>query len=233
MKPLVIFGLFILTLVLVQSAQAQTADEIIEKHIAAMGGKEKMATLNSVKMEGNMSVQGTDVAITITKLHNTGARTDISVMGTENYQLVTPTKAVSFMPIQGQTEPTPMPEDQAKAGQNQLDLHSIFVDYQNKGTQVELQGKESVEGNECYKLKVTFKNGSVTTYYIDATTYRVDKTSMMLSYNGESVESATNYSNYKQLAEGFWFPFTTTNTRGQIDFDKIQVNITVDENIFK
>src|SRR5262245_12047596 len=121
MKNLIIFGMFILALVFVQFAQAQTADEVVNKYIDALGGKEKLSSLKSVRLTGNMNVQGNDIGITVTKLHMKGMRMDISVMGTDNYQIVTPGKGVSFMPIQGMASPTDMSEEQVKAAQSQLD----------------------------------------------------------------------------------------------------------------
>ena len=228
-----IFGLFIIAIVFAQFAQAQTVDEVIEKNITAMGGKEKLATLNSYRMEGSMSVQGTDVSITITKLHAVGSRTDISVMGTENYQIVTPTKGTVFMPVFGQASPQDMPDDQFKAGQNALDLHGTFVNYKDKGMQVELLGKESTDGIECYKLKVTFKNATVATYFIDTKTDRVYKVTAKAMVNGEATEAATTFSNYKQNADGFWFAYTNISPRGKTNYEKIVTNVPVDVNIFK
>jgi hypothetical protein len=233
MKPLMIFGLFVMAIVFAQFAQAQTVDEVIEKNITAMGGKDKLATLNSCRMEGAMSVQGTDVSITVTKLHGVGTRNDISVMNTENYQIVTPTKGIMFMPVFGQSAPQDMPDDQVKALQNTLDLHGTFVNYKDKGIQVELLGKESTDGIECYKLKATFKNGNVTNYFIDTKTDRLYKSTTKTMVNGEAVEAFTTFTNYKQTPDGYWFAYTTTNSRGQTDFDKIETNIKVDENIFK
>ncbi|MGF2413594.1 MAG: hypothetical protein ACQUYJ_14780, partial [Ferruginibacter sp.] len=133
MKSLMIFGLFIMTIVFAQFANAQTADDVVGKYIAAMGGKEKLNALKTVKMEGNLSVMGNDVAIVITKKHLVGMRVDISVMGTENYQVVTPAKGVVFMPVQGMSEPTEMPEEQLKSAIGQLDIQGSLVDYKEKG----------------------------------------------------------------------------------------------------
>jgi predicted RNA-binding protein with PIN domain len=229
MKNLIVFGVFIILLILVQFAQAQTVDEVIEKHITAMGGKEKLATLNNFRMEGNLNYQGTDVSITITKLHSVGARTDIAVMGSQNYRLVTPAAGVVFMPVMGQAAPADMPAEELKFDQVFLDLHGIFVDYKEKGIQVTLAGKETVDGIECYKLKASFKNGNTTIFYIDAKTYRLYKA----AESGEESEIFTIYTNYKQTADGYWFAYSTTNARGQTDFDKIETNIKVDEAIFK
>jgi len=233
MKPIIIFCLFLMIMVFVQFAHAQTADEVIEKNINAMGGREKLATLNSYRMEGNLNYQGTDVGIVITKLNGVGARTDISVAGTENYRIVTPSGGTVFMPVFGQSAPTEMPADQLKAEQVFLDLHGIFVNYKEKGIVVELAGKETIDGMECYKLKASFKNGNTTNFFIDTKTDRVYKTTAKSTVNGEEVEAFTIYTNYKQTADGFWFAYTNTNSRGQTDFDKVETNIKVDENIFK
>ncbi|HAO45389.1 MAG TPA: hypothetical protein PLZ45_10655 [Ferruginibacter sp.] len=229
MKNLMIFGMFILTMVFAQFAQAQTADDVVNKYIDALGGKEKLSSLNSVRLSGSMSIQGNDIAITVTKLHMKGMRMDISVMGTENYQIITPGKGVMFMPVQGMASPTDMPEDAVKAAQSQLDVQSALLNYKDKGTAVEFLG---AEGND-YKLKVTFKNGISTTYFIGKSDNRLNKSVSKRSINGEEMEIETTYSNYKQV-DGFWFAFTVTSSvQGETNYDKIETNVKVDESIFK
>ena len=228
-----IFGLFIMAIVFAQFAHAQTADDVVNKYITAMGGKEKLAALKTVKMEGSLNVQGTDVALVITKKHLVGMRIDISVMGTENYQIITPAKGTVFMPVQGMAEPTAMPDDQLKAIQAQLDLQGAFVDYKDKGTTIELVGNEKVDGEDCYNLKVTYKNGIVTNYFISAKTAYIVKTSGKRMMNGEEMDVTTTYSNYKQNADGYWFPYSSTNMQGTTDYSKIDTNVAVDESIFK
>jgi hypothetical protein len=233
MKPLMIFGLFIMVMVLAQFAHAQTADDVANKYITAMGGKEKINSLKTVILEGNLSIQGTDVALVITKKHMVGMRMNISVMGTENYQIITPTKGTIFMPVQGMSEPTAMPDDQLKSGQSQLDLQGALVDYKEKGTSIELVGNEKVDGEDCYNLKLTFKTGVITNYYISAKTFYIIKINGKRMINGEEMEIATTYSNYKQNADGYWFSYTTTNMQGTTDFFKIDTNVAIDESVFK
>jgi hypothetical protein len=233
MKNLIVFGLFIISLVLVQFAQAQSVDDVVGKYINALGGKDKLSSLKSVKMTGSMSIQGTDISLTITKLHMKGMRLDISVMGTENYQIVTPDKGTSFMPVQGMASPTDMTDEQLKAGQSQLDIQSSLLDYKEKGNTVELQGSEKINGADNYKLKVTYKNGISSTYFIGQSDNRLNKTVSKRTINGEEMEIETTYSNYKQV-DGFWFAFTVTSSvQGETNYDKIETNIPVDESIFK
>jgi len=233
MKPIMIFGLFIMAMVFAQFAYSQTADDVIDKYITAIGGKEKITSLKTVKMEGSMSVMGNDVAIVMTKKHLVGLRMDISVMGTENYQVVTPTKGIMFMPVQGMSEPTEMSADQLKPAVSQLDIHGALVGYKEKGTAVELIGKEKVDGEDCYNLKLTYKTGVVSNYFISEKTSFIIKTTGKRIINGEEVEVATTFSNYKQNADGYWFAYTAVNMQGQTDYSKIDANVAVDDNIFK
>jgi hypothetical protein len=230
MKNLIIF---ILLIVFAQFAKAQTVDEIINKHIAALGGKEKLLSLKTLRMQGNLNVQGTDVEITLTKLHLIGSRADITVMGSANYQIVTPAKGTAFMPVQGMNEPMDMPDEQFKVGQTQLDIQSALLDYKEKGTAVELQGTEKVTGEDHFKLKLTFKNGITTTYFISSKTYLLTRATGKRTINGELTDIETAYSNYKQNADGYWFPYTTSGIQGETNYDKIETNIAVDAGIFK
>jgi len=233
MKKVTIGLLTLAALINVQSTKAQTADEIIGKYETALGGKEKLLAIKSVKMVGNLNVQGMDVGVTTTALNGVGSRNDISVPGMgEGFQVVNATKGWDFMPFMGQANPEEISADQAKASQGLLDLQGVLVNYKEKGSQVELLGKEKVDTAECYKLKVTNKQGVVSTLYIDATTYyRVKNITKMKTANGDA-DVETGYGDFKKTADGYVFPFSQTMERGTIVFSSIDVNKPVDEKIF-
>ena len=71
-------GIFAVAAIMsIQSIKAQTADEVVDKYVTALGGKEKLLSLKSVKKVGGLNVQGTDVNVTITVLQGVGSRNDI------------------------------------------------------------------------------------------------------------------------------------------------------------
>jgi len=233
MKKVTIGLLTLAALINVQSTKAQTADEIIGKYETALGGKEKLLAIKSVKMVGNLNVQGMDVGVTTTALNGVGSRNDISVPGMgEGFQVVNATKGWDFMPFMGQANPEEISADQLGASQGLLDLQGVLVNYKEKGNQVELLGKEKVDTAECYKLKVTNKQGVVSTLYIDATTYyRVKNITKMKTANGDA-DVETGYGDFKKTADGYVFPFSLTMERGTILFSSIEINKPVDEKIF-
>lgn len=233
MKNLVIFGLFVLALIVVQFAHAQTVEDIVDRYIAAMGGKEKLLSLKTIKMEGTMNTQGVDVTITNTKSHLTGMRLDFEVMGTSNYQIVNTTKGSSFWPVRGKDAPEDMEDAQYKSAINQLDIQGALVDFKEKGNQIEMLGKETEAGSEVNKLKVTYRNGVTSTFFMDAKSGRLLKTEGKLNMNGQEMEIVTSYSDYRQNADGFWFAYSVTTQQGEIKYDKISTNIPVDDNLFK
>jgi hypothetical protein len=61
--------------------------------------------------------------------------------------------------------------DEAKAQTQAPDLEGPLVDYAAKGTTVALEGVESVEGHNAYKLELTMKSGNVQHIWIDTQSF--------------------------------------------------------------
>lgn len=90
----------------VNFVHAQQQQKLSSKHIAAMGGREKIITLSSAAMTGTFAPPGaTPINITTTKKHMIGSRIDIEeANGTNNYQVITPTNGWIYTPVQGDKE---------------------------------------------------------------------------------------------------------------------------------
>lgn len=229
------FSLFLLLFAGLSFAQAQTVDEVIDKHIEAIGGKAKLAELKSVRMETNLSVQGMDIPVITTRVHNVGQRIDISAMGMEGFMITTPKEGWVYMPFMGQAAAEAMPEQQVKDGAEELDLQGRFCNYKDKGITVELAGKENVDGKEAYKLNVTSKSGRSTTIYIDTKDYYIIQSVAKAFVMGQEQEVTIKYADYRKTEEGYVFPYSVSGAFGQGDMTvtKIEVNKAVDEKIFK
>ena len=212
---------------------AQTAEEIVAKHIEAVGGAAAWKKVNSLYYEGKMTVQGAEVNVTLTVLNGKGSRQNISVMGMTGYQIVTPTAGWNFMPFQGQTTAEPMTADELKQSADDLDVQGKLVDYKSKGHSVEYLGKDDVEGTECFKLKITSKAGNIETVFIDPKSYYIVRSVAKRTANGQESDVPTDLSNYKKLPEGIVVPFSITLPFGELVISKAEVNKQIDGSTFK
>jgi hypothetical protein len=214
--------------------QAQTLDEIIDKYVAAMGGKEKLLALHTVAMEGAVSINGQDVKVKITQVNCKFQRVDITFGGINGYIIQTHDSGWQYMPFQGQQKPEPLPSAVIKETADALDIQSPLLNYKEKGHTVELLGKDDVEGTECFKIKLVSKSGLEETFYIDPTNYYIIKTSVKSKASGKEVVQSQTFSNFKKLDNGYVFPFSATGFGpGELTFSKIDVNVPVDESVFK
>lgn len=212
---------------------AQTAEEIVAKHIEAIGGAAAWKKVNSLYYEGKMTVQGAEINLTLTSLNGKGVRQNISLMGMTGYQIITPTAGWNFMPFQGQTTPEAMTADELKQAVDDLDVQGKLVDYKSKGHTVEYLGKDDVEGTECFKLKITTKAGNVETVFIDPKSYYIVRSVVKRTANGQESDVPTGLSNFQKLPEGIVVPFSLTLPFGEMVISKAEVNKQVDESTFK
>ena len=220
-----VFGSFI-------AAKAQTADDIIQKHIAAIGGLDNWKKVKTCKMVGSVNAQGTELPVTMTCVQNKAMRMEFSINGMNNYVILTSKGGWSYMPIQGQTKPEAMTADDVKQSQEQLDLQGPIVDYKQKGNKVTYLGKDEVEGTECYKLKIVYPSGVEETMFIDASNYYHIKSVQKTTSNGKEAEQVILYSNFQKLPEGIVFPMTVDQGMGAMTVKTVEINKPVDDNLF-
>jgi hypothetical protein len=212
---------------------AQSTDEIVNNHIKAIGGVENWQKVKSLKMENTLKSQGGEVKVTICQIDKKAVRQDISVMGMNGYSIVTNTEGWTYMPWGGQTKPEAMTADDVKNSQNDLYLQDEFITYKELNKKIESFGKDDVEGTECYKVKMTDKDGNETTFYLDASNYYVIKQTKKQTANGKEMEVSTTYSDYKKLPEGIVFPMSITSDWGEAQVTKLEINPQIDESVFK
>lgn len=213
----------------------QTADEIINKHIEAIGGKDNWKKVNSIRQEGSVSIQGMEIPVITTTVHNKATKQEYSAMGMNAYSIITTEGGWSFNPMMGQSEPEAMGEDQLKYGRYQLDAQGEFIDYKEKGHTVELLENEDVDGNSCFRLKLNRKGGTSSTFFIDPKSYYVVRNSSTINAGGQSAELIMNLSNHQKLPEGIVVPFTMENSQipAPLNITKVEINGKIDEAIFK
>ena len=175
--------LVLLTLFLgcVQLAAAQTADEIIGKHLAALGGRTALNNLKSRSLKGTISVSTPVGDITgpieilnqVPNKSRTFIQLDLSGVGLGKViqdQRFDGTSGYVVDTMQGNRDIT---GDQLEAMRN-AQFPSPLLNYKEMGATVELAGKEKAGDRDAYVLVGKPKAGPAVRQYIDAETYLPD-----------------------------------------------------------
>jgi hypothetical protein len=227
---LAVFGLTL-------SANAQDATAVLSKYIDAVGGKEKLAGINSVKYINTMNIMGNEGPATIVVLNGKGFRSDAEVMGSKMVQVFTDKGGWMINPMTGGSDPQALPEDQVKQNQGSIYINP-FLDFEARGEKAEYLGQEKVGDVNAYKLKIADKNGSATTYYFDPTTYYLIQSVKSAEIMGQQMEVTTTFSDYRKTDYGWVIPQTMDiNMGGQFSMTmktkNVEVNTPVDASIFE
>jgi hypothetical protein len=224
-------SLFVLTALLAFSTlRAQTADDIVNKYVAAVGGKDAIGSVKSLIIESSLQVMGNDLPSTVTVLVGKGYKSESDFQGAKYIQCFTDKGGWMVNAMAGAPTPTAMPDEQAKAGKLQLQVDPL-ANYQASGYKIELIGKDSAD----YKLKMT-GSGVDVMYYINMKTNLTDKVVSHTSMGGQDGETTISFSDYRKTDGGLLYPYATTVETPQITLaitiKKITVNPTVDPTIF-
>jgi hypothetical protein len=209
--------------------RAQTADDIVNKYVAAVGGKDAISSVKSLLVETTVSVMGNDVPSITTIVVGKGYKNESDFQGTKMVQCVSDKGGWILNPMMGAPTPTAMTDDQAKAGKLQLQIDPL-ANYAASGYKLELIGKDSAD----YKLKMTGSSVDVT-YFINMKTYLTDK--LVSELPGGQGTTTITFSDYRKTDAGLMYPYAESldlpsNMSLTIAIKKITINPTVDPTIF-
>ncbi len=214
------------------AAKAQTAEDIIGKYADAIGGKDKLNQIKSVYTDATVSVMGGDNPASTTLLVGKGYLSQAEINGSKIIQCYTDKGGWTINPFTGSTDPTPMSDDQYQPGKDELWIGGSLLNYAAMGGKAELLGKD---GNN-YKIKITVDK-SEKTYFIDATTYLLNKLTQTVSMQGQTADVSTTLSNYQKTDIGYLAPYKIDVDLGQIQLaytvKAITINKDVDPKIFE
>lgn len=233
-----ISGLLFSTFITVLGLQsnAQTAEDIIAKHIENTGGKEKIANVVSVKMDFTINIMGQEAAAKSVILVGKGSRVDMEMGGQQIIQVLNEKGGWSVNPFAGVTSPEAIPEKQFTESKDQL-VFTPFLDYLAKGSKAELLGKEKLDNTEVYKINFTTADNITTTYFIDATTFYVVKALKKVTNMEQQVEMTTTFSDFRKTDYGVVVPFVSVMDYGQFAMtatvNKVEFNVPVDASVFE
>ncbi|MEP7011290.1 MAG: hypothetical protein ABJC13_13290 [Acidobacteriota bacterium] len=226
---------FAVAAVFAASAFAQTADEVIEKNIQARGGREKVKSVQALRMTGKRTFgPGIEAPFVVEIARPNKMHLEFVIQGMTAVITSDGTAGWQLMPFLGKKDAEPMSDDELKSMKDEADIDGSFVDYKDKGHTVEMLGKVDLEGAPAYKLKVTKKSGDVETLYFDADSSLLVQSEGKSTVRGQEVETITTFGDYKEVDGGLYAFSSESKQKGapgpggfSMTIEKIEVNPTL------
>jgi hypothetical protein len=231
----------IAALLLLPVLSAQTVEEVIAKHIQALGGADKLKTIKTKRFAGKFSgAGGPEFPAKLDQARPEKVRLEFTIQGLTGVQAYDGRVGWAINPFGGKKDAELMGEDQLKSIQEQADFDGSFlVDYKEKGHKIQSMTKDVVEGTDAYKIQLLLKNGTVQTVYLDAEEFLEIKNETRRTVRGTETEQESIVGDYKEV-DGIWIPYSfefgpknsPSSAKQKFTVEKVALNVPIDESEF-
>ncbi len=214
---------------------AQQNEEIIAKHINAIGGEKIWNSLQSYQYYSKIKNEQYTISKTTYFDRKKGYREIILQSNSRDknidtiHKLYTPIAAwESQWSEKGKLELRKLKDEIAQKKWKNLVHFSPFINYKKNGLLINYQGTEDILDKKYYKFLITYSIEKNEVIYIDAETYLIAKRFLQQT----DVDDYLYYSDYKKNKEGFVFPTTIESQNGIEEIESIFVNIPIEAKFF-
>ena len=228
------------------NAQDVTVDEIIDGYFENTGGKDNWGNLKGIKMNAKLNQGGMEIPLEIVQLADGRQYTKFTVQGNDFYQGVFDGESlwsINFQSLKAEKS------DQEATDNFKLSLNDFpdsWWNYKDKGYAAELMGTETIDGAECYKVKLTKEPRTIDGKEVeDVTFYYFESESFVPIASDSEIKRGpqagaigrSTMSDYQEV-EGLYFPFSMgQGVKGgpsqPINIESIEVNPEIDPEVFK
>jgi zinc protease len=198
--------------------EGMTAENVVDKYITAIGGKDKVMAVKTTMMVANATIQGTPIVMTTKAAAPNKTSLEISVMGNTMQKAVFNGEK-GYQEAQGQKKEMTA-EEIAKAKEES----SLFIDFTY--TSGELIRIEPLEG----KNAIVLKYDDTDVYYDMASGLKLKEVKTVKTPNGKEVKVPTTFSDYKEV-NGIMFPHAIGQKMGPMDLNFVIKEIKVNEGV--
>jgi hypothetical protein len=237
--------LMVVSLVLggVRAAAAQTADEIVEKHIAALGGRAALGKLTSRVITGTITVSTPagefsgpiEVSNQAPNKVRTLIKLDLTAVGVGQMTIDQRFDGLTGYVIDTLQGNRDIMGDQLEAMRNSF-FPTPLLNYKENGITLELTGKDKVGDRDAYVLMMKAKTGPPVRLFIDATTF--SQLRQVVTANIPPVgdlEQTTDFSDEREV-DGMKIAHVLKSTSSVQNFSvtitKVEHNVKIDPTTF-
>jgi murein DD-endopeptidase MepM/ murein hydrolase activator NlpD len=211
---------------MVVQAQSLNAQQVLDKALAALGGKESLAKIQTRTASGKVEAKGVTGTYQLWAKAPDRLKTtlDISIQRMER----------GFDGSNGWEKRTSVRE----LGGPELErlkqrvVFNPLLSYLNAGTPIELKGKKQLLGAEAYEIQFSPKGEPPVTFYFDAVSFLLLREDHRL----QDALLKISYSDYRKVNDVLVPFFVKEESPGQtlsITFDDYRLNAPLDDSLFK
>ena len=198
--------------------EGMTAENVVDKYIAAIGGKDKVMAVKTTMTVANATIQGTPLVMTMKAAAPNKVSQEISVMGNTMQKTVF-NGTTGYSSSRGQKKDMTA-EEIAKAKTES----GIFKDLTYASG--ELLRIEPLEGKNAIVLK--YKDSEI--YYDMTSGLKVKEVKTATGPDGKEIKVPTVYADYKEV-NGVKFPHSIGIKSGPMNLDFVVQEIKVNEGV--
>lgn len=228
------------------TAHAQTADEIISNYFENTGGEDAWKAIESMKMSGKAGMGPQEFPFVQNIMADGRMAISIDLQGQKlTVQAFDGEQmwGTNFQSMKAEAQDAETSSNFKKEAKNGIDT---FLNYKEKGYTLDLQGSETVEGTDTFKIVVTKtpvmvdgkEEANVSTFYFDKENFvPILSESTIPSGPQKGSITQTVYSDYQEAGSIYYPHSVTVKFNGQvgqtIKIETIEINPEMDESIFK
>ncbi len=225
----------------VDPAMAAKVDELVARHVAALGGLDKVRAVRTLRFTGRGRFgvgSPLEVAYAVEYAKPGRIRTEVTFQGLTAVDAYDGKEGWSTEPWQGRRDAFRASADDVKERARDADLEGPLVDYRAKGYRVEYLGTEDVDGTQAHELRVTYPDGDQEIHFLDPDAMLEIRVERHTRIRGVESVSETDFSGYEQVA-GVWMPFSIeSGAKGSpksahITFERAEPNVALDDTAFR
>ena len=224
------FAIVVLVLFYIQISKIFTIEDLLSHYIESRGGMEQINSIETIQMDGVKKMPGLDLLLRITKVKGKLFHAIYRVENQFNGVIITPERGWKFS--SEEYDLINIPLSQLSDLKMEMDIFGPLIKHKEKGYKLSYEGKEWVDENLCYRVRLKSNDGNAGFYFIDIKTHlllqsRTQSTTLQGSLSG-SHEIVHQFLEYLEF-DGILFPTIIINESMResfsIHYQRIELNI--------
>jgi outer membrane lipoprotein-sorting protein len=212
-------------------APAQTADEIIAKNISARGGQANLSSVKTRRIHARVEANGQAGTLLVEQKRPSKLRTETRIGGET---LIRAYDGSSAWELDPRGEGMRLSPDETGNMAREADFDGPLIGYRERSSSVEYAGRVKQEGRDAYKIKLRWKDGNVSYYYLSPDTGLETSEEIGRDLGGREVRFVFHLQDYRAIGN-LTIPFRIDSVNEEagesqsVRIDSVEINPVIDD----